>query len=161
GSVRIEADGRLRAELARCVSGRLQRERQRHGEATGVGGGDQLLRVGTPLVLEAGLERVGSLGQYTGVRGEVSTAGAAGTAPNGFCSADHERSSWFVAEVLRRWLGGVHHATRARARVPREELYRGRRGCRRLEGMRCNALATGRTRVPLSPGSLKPRRSPR
>src|SRR6266852_170532 len=59
-----------------------------------MGGSDQLFGVGALLVLEAGLERIGGFGEHAGIGGKIAAAGAAGTAPNRLCLADHVKSPW-------------------------------------------------------------------
>src|SRR5437868_7863206 len=56
-----------------------------------MGGGDQFLRVGALLVLEAGLERIGRGIEYTGIGCEVAGAVSAGAVPDSLCFADHLR----------------------------------------------------------------------
>src|SRR5262249_53976358 len=85
----IETDGGFGCKLGRREARGLQLERQRHGEATGMSGGDQFFGIGTLFVFEAGLERVGRLLEYAGIGGEVAIAGASRAAPNRFCLADH------------------------------------------------------------------------
>lgn len=58
-AVLLERDRGLGGELCRREARGLKLERQRHREASGMGGGDQLFGIGALLVLEAGLERIG------------------------------------------------------------------------------------------------------
>src|SRR5258705_8872215 len=79
----------LRAELCWRIASALQLESQCHGEASGMGSSDQLFRIGPPLVLEAGPERIGSPREHPGIGGKVAAAGTARAAPNRFCLANH------------------------------------------------------------------------
>src|SRR5262249_50208288 len=54
-SIRLERHGGLRREFARREACHLQREGERHGEAPRMGCGNELLRIGALLVLEARL----------------------------------------------------------------------------------------------------------
>src|SRR5258708_6826853 len=86
---RFESDGRFGAELGGSVAGGLQPKGERHGETTGMRGGNKLFGVGAFLVLEAGLERIGGFGEHALIGGKVAAAGAARAAPNRLCFADH------------------------------------------------------------------------
>ena len=52
----LKSDSGLCAELSGRITSPLQLKSQRHGEASGVRGSDQLFRIGALLVLEAGFE---------------------------------------------------------------------------------------------------------
>src|ERR1700730_14860580 len=88
-AVRVQSDARLGTELRGSVAAALQLESECHSETAGVCGGDKLLGVGALLVLEARFERIGGLGERTGIGGEVAAAGAARATPNRFRLTDH------------------------------------------------------------------------
>src|SRR5262249_38546635 len=67
-------------------------KRQRHGEAAGVGRGDQLFRIGALLILETGFEGIRGVGEHAGIGGQMTVAGASGAAPNRSRLADHVTS---------------------------------------------------------------------
>jgi hypothetical protein len=90
----VKSDRRLGTELAGGVAGALQAKGEGHGEASSMGGSDQLFGVGTLLVLEAGLEGIRGFGEHAGIGGKIAAAGAAGAAPNRLCLADHVKSPW-------------------------------------------------------------------
>src|SRR5262249_43338171 len=85
----LESHGGLGAELSRGKSRSLQAKRKRHCETPGVCCGNELLRIGTLLVLEAGLERIGRAGKHPGIGGKIAATVAARAAPNRFSLADH------------------------------------------------------------------------
>jgi hypothetical protein len=79
-------------KLARRDAGALKLEGERHGEAAGMRGGDQLLRVRAPLVLEARLEGIGGVVEDAGIGGEPAAAVLARACPDRSCLADHDAS---------------------------------------------------------------------
>ena len=89
---RLERDGGFVESSVGVKPARLKAEGQRHREAAGMGRRDQLLGIGALLVLEAGLERIGRLGEHAGFAGEMAGAVAAGALPDCFCLADHLNS---------------------------------------------------------------------
>ena len=65
------------------MPGARELEGERHGEAAGMGGGDQLLRIGARPVGEAGLEAVARLLQHAALRGKGAGALLARALPGG------------------------------------------------------------------------------
>src|SRR5271166_2132411 len=80
-AVRVKGDSGLGIEFAWGIARALQLKSERHREAAGMRGSDQLFRVRTLLVFEASLERIRGLGKHTGVGRQVAIASASGTAP--------------------------------------------------------------------------------
>jgi len=62
--VSLQRDGRFRTELGRREPGGLKLKRQRHCEASSMGGRNQLFGIGTVLVLESSFERVRRICKY-------------------------------------------------------------------------------------------------
>src|SRR5271166_4816061 len=88
-TLRLKSDRSLGRELGRRKACALQLKGERHGEASGMGGGDQLFGVGAPLVLEPGPERIRGLCEHAGIGGKIAAAVAARAAPNRFRLAYH------------------------------------------------------------------------
>src|SRR5260221_132914 len=86
---RFERDRGLGRQFSRRKARTLQAEGQRHGEASGMGRGDQFLGIGPLLVLEARLEGIGGLGEHAGLAGKVTGPVATSALPNCCCLADH------------------------------------------------------------------------
>jgi hypothetical protein len=61
-AVLVEGKPRPGLHQSRRETGGLQLERQRHGEAAGMGGGDQFFGICVLLALETGLEGIGRAG---------------------------------------------------------------------------------------------------
>src|SRR6202035_5580735 len=89
---RFERDRGLGGELGGGIAARLQPERHRHGEATGMGCGDELFGIGTLLIFEPCLERIRRLREHAGIGGKIAAAGATGAVPNRLRFADHVTS---------------------------------------------------------------------
>src|SRR4029079_2043736 len=90
-ALRFERDRSFGIEFGRRKAGSLQLKGQRHRETSGVGRSNQLFRIGTLLILEAGFERVRSAGQNPGVGRKIDIPGPTRAAPNLFCFAYHVR----------------------------------------------------------------------
>src|SRR5277367_1313135 len=104
----LESDRGLSIELCGRVAGGLQLKGQRHGEASGVSGGDQLFGICAFFVLEAGPEEIRRRREYTGIRGKIAAAVATRAAPYRFCLAYHVTSPCccdftFEASSASRW----------------------------------------------------------
>src|SRR6266545_1609343 len=66
---RLKRDRRLGGKLRGSVAAALELKGKCHSETAGVCGGDKLLGIGALLVLEASFERIGGLGEHTGIGG--------------------------------------------------------------------------------------------
>ena len=84
-----------------CEARALKLEGERHGEAPGMGGGDQFFGIGALLVLEPRLERIRASKQNAGIGRVMPGAVLAGALPDCLCLAimPSSPSSGWVALV--------------------------------------------------------------
>src|SRR5438552_10372570 len=77
----FERDGAYRFHALRRQTGAGELRRNRHGEATGVRGGQQFFRIGARPFFKPRLETVGRLRKHPARRGDVSLTGLQVAAP--------------------------------------------------------------------------------
>src|SRR6266853_2668604 len=87
---RFQSHGRRRVELRRGYASSLKPKRQRHGEATSMGGGDKLLRICSSLAFKSCPEGIRRLFQDARISGNIPGARPAIPPPNGYRFANHE-----------------------------------------------------------------------